>query len=408
MKVLMITPYVTIVGKREFERNKTGFGYMVFDIAKAVGNKAGVSLLATDSCGSAFELKNVLFLKRSWWLMLRYLFRCVKPKMLCDLLKRYQLNKGARLRLWYYWLMSGYVDKLVEGGGYDVVHIHGCGYADELWMRVCKKCQQKFVVTLHGLNSFSDSVKISHSGKRYERDFLTRVVAGEIPITVISTGMKRTIEKAYNINGCRNITVVCNSFSMTKDVMDSFSVRENYGIPIDGRIILYVGNLSVNKNQIQMIEAFGLLPKELCQNTWVLFCGNNHMHDSSLETTISQSCYSNHLILCGGVEKDLMSSYYKEADAVVLLSKSEGFGLSLIEGMHFGLPCAMFRDLDAFWDIYDSSAVVPIENRDNPSVATAIEELLTTRWNVQDIKKSSKRFESQTMADKYKKVYELL
>ena len=39
MKVLMIAPYVTINSRPEFSRNKTGFGYMVMDIAKAVGNK---------------------------------------------------------------------------------------------------------------------------------------------------------------------------------------------------------------------------------------------------------------------------------------------------------------------------------------------------------------------------------
>lgn len=291
-----------------------------------------------------------------------------------------------------------------------MVHIHGCGFFTEIWMQVCRRLNQKFIVTLHGLNSFSDTVHLNAAGKQYERDFLQLVAKGEIPITVISSGMKHIIEKTYGVKDCPNIKVVCNSFSFDgnlnsriKDVIGG-GIRELYNIPPDGKILLYVGNISVNKNQQQMVEAYALLPDYIRNKTWVLFCGRPSQ-GGSFERTVKESSFADHLVLCGNVPKETIADYYREADGVALLSVAEGFGLSLIEGMHFGVPCAMFKDMDAFEDIYDSCAVVPIEDRDNTSVASAVERLLETSWDKKAIKEYAQKFNNDSMAKNYIDVY---
>ncbi len=408
MKVLMLAPYVTINDRPEFSKNKTGFGYMVYDIARAVARTEKVEALASDCLGKEFEREGVKFLKRSIGICFLHFFRCLSPLVVWRMWRKYRMRAGSLTRLVYCWFISGYYCSVVCEGNYDIVHIHGCGFATELWMRVCKKCNQKFIVTLHGLNSFSDSVKLEKAGKQYERDFLKRVVDGEMPITVISTGMKRTIEKEYGVTNCNSITVVCNSYSFSNEKEISFSVRKKYGIPLDAKVLLYVGNISVNKNQIQMVKAFDLLQDHLRHQTWVLFCGNNHMGDNaSFENAIKQSLNVNHMVLCGGVNKELMPDYYRAANAVVLLSKTEGFGLSLIEGMHFGLPGLMFTDMDAYEDIYNESAVIGVPDRDSQSVAEGIGKLLTNNWEEEIIKKYSQKFESKTMAHNYISQYQL-
>lgn len=184
------------------------------------------------------------------------------------------------------------------------------------------------------------------------------------------------------------------------------SIREQYNIPQDCKILLYVGNINENKNQRQMVEVFELLPQELQEVTYILFCGGiSPDNRDSLGMLISSQPYSDHLILCGAVEKHKMPYYYMAADAVVLLSHCEGFGLSLIEGMHFGLPCAMFTDMDAFEDIFDKCAVVAIESRKNSSVSNGIKELLTLRWDKKAITDYSHKFESSAMAQEYIELY---
>lgn len=409
MNVLMVAPYVTIKGHKEFMRNQTGFGYMVYDIAQAVSKTEDVDLFATDSRGDSFVLDNIQFLKRSWWSFFVHFYNCLPLSAVQNLMAIYpEMKRGTKLRLLYYLLFTGYLRHIIENKRYDVVHFHGCGFSIELGMQVCKRCGQKFLVTLHGLNSFSDSIKLEPAGKNYERAFLKRVTEGIIPTTVISTGMKKLIEKTYNAPNCRTITVVCNSFNFAKETGTGLNVKTKYSIPQNAKVLLYVGNISYNKNQEQMVKAFGLLPDEIQENTYVFFCGADLTKDGVLQSLIKKSKYKNHLILCGAVAKDEMPNYYLAANGVVLLSYAEGFGLSLVEGMHYGLPCAMFRDMDAFEDIFNPCCVVAIDSRDNQNVANGLKKLLESNWDEEQIRVYSQRFDQHSMAEHYIRAYNSL
>lgn len=181
----------------------------------------------------------------------------------------------------------------------------------------------------------------------------------------------------------------------------SKSIREKYNIPLDAKIILYVGNISENKNQRQLIESFSMMPPKLCEITYVLFCGDLYDDPLNLKQLICSTPYSNHLIICGIVRRDEMQKYYQEGDAVVLLSYAEGFGLSLIEGMYFGLPCMMFSDIDAFEDIYNENVAIAINNRSNKAVVEGLNHLLTNKWDKEYIKTYSQKFCIKEMAKNY-------
>lgn len=183
------------------------------------------------------------------------------------------------------------------------------------------------------------------------------------------------------------------------------NIRERYKIPAGAKIILYVGNISRNKNQLQMVDAFDLLPRSLADNAYVLFCGEENDASISLPERISKSAFASHLIMCGGVPRQNMPDYYKSADAVVLLSFAEGFGLSLAEGMYFGLPSMTFSDLSAFQDLYEPESMVAITSRKDADVASALQTLLSTTWNRDVIRKLSNKFSSSNMADSYIAVY---
>lgn len=188
----------------------------------------------------------------------------------------------------------------------------------------------------------------------------------------------------------------------------SMSIRKKYNIPKEAKVLLYVGNISRNKNQIQMVKAYSLLPDELKNQTYVLFCGEVNSKDSEIEKVIASNPDAGHMILCGSVDKDKMPDYYRETNGVVLLSITEGFGLSLIEGMHYGKPCMMFSDMDAFSDIYDDNAVIAIPNRQNEIVANCLIQLLSKKWNQEDIVKLSQKFTMDSMAHNYIGVYQTI
>lgn len=268
-------------------------------------------------------------------------------------------------------------------------------------MDVCTRANQKFIVTLHGLNSFSESVELEQAGKRYERDFLQRVAEGEFPITVISTGIKRIIENTYKVKDIPNLFVVCNSFSFSETGGGNFNIRKEYGIPLDATVILYVGNICKRKNQGQIISAFSLLPKSIANGTYVLFLGKRLEEDYSIADLSKENDYFDHFIECGSIDKEMMPSFYMQGNAVALLSLSEGFGLGLIEGMHYGLPCISFDDIDAYEDIYNCNAMVGIAEHDDKTVARGLQILLTNQWDKDKIIEASRKFEPGKMATTY-------
>lgn len=401
----MIAPYVTIEGKKEYERNKTGFGYMVMDIAQAIGRLEEVELLTTDTRGGAFIYQGVKFWGRSVELFVKNIFHCLPLSLILRLKKDYTLTLGSFVRIVYYWLMTGYLYARLTKGHYEIVHIHGCGFATELWMNVCKKCNQKFVVTLHGLNSFSDTVKLEPAGKLYERNFLKRVVEGEFPITVISTGMKRLVEKTLRVEDCKNIEVVCNSFNFSDNNVE-LDIRANHGIPSERKVLVCIGNVCSRKNQGQLISAFKKLTGVLARDTYILFLGDNTQPDYTIESLSANNPWRDHFLAVGVVSKKQIASYYKQCDAVALMSLSEGFGLSLIEGMHFGKPCICFEDIDAFEDIYNARAMIGVKAHTDDAVAAGLTVLLTKEWDSEFIRAYSSKFEKDNMAKQYVEVYE--
>lgn len=109
-------------------------------------------------------------------------------------------------------------------------------------------------------------------------------------------------------------------------------------------ILLCVGNIGKRKNQGQLITAFSLLPAGLAERTYILFCGGNQDRDYTIEALSRSSEWQSHFISCDVVPKDRIDGYYEQSDAVALMSLSEGFGLSLIEGMHFGKLSISFTE----------------------------------------------------------------
>ena len=408
MRILFITTYVTNNSIPLLSQCKAGFGYMVYDIASSLSKKADVEVLLNNYRYEELESGGIKFLAATWGLFLKNIFKCSSPMIVFKLWRKYHIPLRTLVRLIYVWLISGYYYDVIHKGKYDVVHIHGCGYYDEFWMNICRRLNQKFVITLHGLNSFSDSVKLSPDGKRYEQDFLKRVAEGVFPITVISSGIKNLIEKTFGAPHRNNIYVVCNSFSFTEteNRNSTIDIKKYYNLPDYAKIVLYVGNLCQRKNQKSIIDAFPYLSSELADKTYFLFMGRNIESDYELDQYIEKSKFRKHFILCGNVEKQDVQYYYNQSDAVALFSISEGFGLSLIEGMYFGKPCITFSDLDAFCDIYDDKVVVAVCNRSDIEVAKGLESLLCSDWDADYIRAYSHKFDSQQMAENYISVYQ--
>ena len=194
MKTLFITPYITTQAHPAFftPNYQTGLGYMVYDIAYYVGRSENVDLFALIVMTESFNVGNMHVIGHNYFSILKH-FRLRSLLAAYRYLKKYPSCSLTHLiRIFGKFLIISQIEKIVKD--YDIVHIHGVSEVLNYIIDICQEQNVKFLVTLHGLISFEEAVKVSNGLKKTEKDFLVRAAKENIPVSFISTGIKETAE----------------------------------------------------------------------------------------------------------------------------------------------------------------------------------------------------------------------
>lgn len=403
MKILHITPALSNEKISHLNTVSSGLGYMVFDIAYQM------SLLSNNEV----EILNIKDFNPKTVIDDCCLFgiRCkdIKKYIFISNFKigfKHVLQYGKSFKdirnIFYYTIISGVLNKYIRSGKYDIIHLHGCDYYSDFIVDICVRHKIPLLITLHGLNSFG-GINVTKSIKKHERNFLKFTYMQNKYISFVSTGCMKKVCNWLNVPIPHYYNSIPNGCDIDKTNTDT-RVRIQYNIPENAFIILYVGNIGSNKNQRGFAEAFLRLSEDEQKNIYVMFIGRDHDNLFFKEF----SCKNEHLICCGFVEKKIIHKYYQAANAVALVSISEGFGLGLIEGFAYGLPGLAVKDMDAIEDIYDENSLILIEKRDIDSICEGIRKLVKTRWNKYLIMRHSEKFSLNQMTKNYLKTYNII
>lgn len=397
MKVLIATTYIYRKEWPEFTRNRTGFGIMVNDIFESVSEETDtyfISPVITEGHGRVLKHTwgDVLGSARlkDWGRGFKYFFE-------------YPQGLKGRIKYFYYALNSGSIRKTIRKIKPDVVHIHGIGAQIKPFIEVCEEEKVPYIVTLHGLIGLDDTVQAATWDKQMEKDFLIEADRIGIPVTVISTGMKRRIEKNYLGHDAKNITVVCNGTRIPYDekliALDVIDLRKQYGLT-DEKIIVAIGTVCERKNQIQIVRAMKMI-KMPCH---LFLCGGDATN-GEIQKAIDEAGLNEKVHLLGFLPHEKVEQVLEQADLNVVASKDEGFGLSIIEAYSHGVPTVIYADLDAVSDLFDDRAMIGVEGRKDAELVIGIEKGLTRRWDRLWIKEYAKNFSLEKLANQYKIEY---
>ena len=103
--------------------------------------------------------------------------------------------------------------------------------------------------------------------------------------------------------------------------------------------ILYISRIEhPGKNHVRLIEAYGKLPRALAEAHPLVIAGADWKDAEVVHEAAAKSPHANLIRFTGFVED--VESLWAEAGFYVFPSLFEGFGLSLIEAMARGIPCA--------------------------------------------------------------------
>ncbi len=406
MKIMILAPYIYDKDMPEFSVNKTGFGIMVNDIVKSVAEIEDVELLTRVITNAQRKHEGKYKLVSHTWKQILMSANIGDWGMA---IKKFLDTEGRlkdRLRQMFYCLDRGYVRKYIMMSEPDVVHIHGIGSITESYIEICEELQQKYMVTLHGLIGLNDSVKVTEKERKIEKNFLQYADKENIPVSVISSGMKKRIEKNYLMHEAKNITVITNGTHIpyTYKIDDKDDIRRKYNLSETCKICVVIGSIMERKNQTQIVEAFAQLNEDIRENCAIFMCGRDMM-EGAVEKRISELGCEKRIFVLGFVEHKEIEKILQVADLNIVASLDEGFGLSIIEAYTYGVPTVTFSDLDAVTDLYNSNTMVLIENRDTESLAEGMNIALQKRWNKEEIIEYSKTFSIENMAALYLKSY---
>lgn len=426
MKVMIIAPYIYDDNIIEFTKNKTGFGIMVQNIVSSVAELENVILLTRVITKGKNE-KNFKILSHTWG----QFFSNAKLKDWLIGIKAFFANGVTvkdKARHVFYEVDGGYVRKQIQKEKPDIVHIHGIGTITESYIRICEEMKVRYTVTLHGLIGLNDSVSAPAYEKQIERDFLIKAEKNNIPISVISSGMKARIEEKYLGKKANNITVITNG-TKKSDENDTKFIREEgtltqekfqeyysdclkqndlypklsdtyaylqYSKKNGKKILFFVGNITKNKNQMQAVEI--LKNTKVFENILLVLWGRE-VDNGEVRKKIAEYQLHKNVIL-GGFN-DRMDIFWKFCDVNLFLSLNDGFGLPIVEGYMHGVPCVTFEDLDATQDLYYPEAMLKVKDRSNESVTDTLKTALDKNWKYEEIIEIGNMFSIDIMSEKY-------
>lgn len=433
MKVMIIAPYIYDDNMIEFTKNKTGFGLMVQNIVSSVAELENVVLLTRVITKGKNE-KKFKILSHTWG----QFFSNAKLKDWLIGIKAFFANGVTvkdKARHVFYEVDGGYVRKQIQKEKPDIVHIHGIGTITESYIRICEEMKVRYTVTLHGLIGLNDSVSAPAYEKQIERDFLIKAEKNNIPVSVISIGMKARIEEKYLGKKANNITVITNGTKKSNE-NDTKFIREEgtltqekfqeyysdclkqndlypklndtyaylqYSKKNGKKILFFVGNITKNKNQMQAVEI--LKNTKVFKNTLLVLWGREVDNGEVRRKIVEYQLHKN--VILGGFN-DQMDIFWKFCDINLFLSLNDGFGLPIVEGYMHGVPCVTFEDLDATQDLYYPEAMLKVKDRSIESVANALRTSLDKNWNHEEIAEIGNMFSIDSMSEKYVNWYRTL
>lgn len=397
MKILFFAPYIYDLNHNEFTRTSSGFGYMVNDILKEV-SKLQETYLLTHQFTKGY--------KESYIACRHTKLDFIKHIQLRDVycgLKFFFSSKVPfknRIRYVYYYLNRGSIEFCFKKINPDIIHIHGLTFQTKPIVELCKKQGYKYIVTLHGLNGLNESVNLPQIEKDYEYLALRELEKDRIITTVVSSGVKKNIMSMYQLSG-EHIVVILNGTHVKKVNINNKVCKDKKSKKYH---ILCIGTVEECKNQMQLLRACALLPEETKRKLEVHIIGGKS-ENIDIDKEIKMLQINQVVTYHGFIERKKIAKMWSEADLNAVMSKSEGFGLSIIEGFVYGVPTITFSDLDAVHDLYDEKAIMLIHKRDDKAVAEALVEALERTWDYHYIMNLVQKYSMENIGKQYNEIY---
>ena len=217
---------------------------------------------------------------------------------------------------------------------------------------------------VHDLSQYHVPVKYDKFRMFYIKHVLPYYVRKAQSIVAISNSTKNDLIKYWHIPE-EKITVVYNGFTPPERV-EKNKLKQ----------ILYISRIEhPGKNHLNLLKAFELLPENLRKEYTLVMPGAAWNGAETVFEYAEKSPCKEQFKFTGFVDFAKLPELYSQSVMYIFPSNFEGFGLSLLEAMHAGLPCACSNN-SSLGEL-GSGAAELFDPASPQKIASAMEKILT-------------------------------
>ncbi len=218
--------------------------------------------------------------------------------------------------LWAYWFEYKVNKKLREIKADVFISLEGFG---QLLNPI------KSIVLLHDIHFLHYPQHYKGSHQWFYSVFFKRYAKAASKLCSVSAYCQQDIAKQYNIPP-KNITVLYNGIRRLP--APSLKHSEHY--------FFFIGNLNERKNIKRQIQAFLRFKETDTQGLKFYVAGRGN--SKLIKKEFKSSKFKDSVVFLGRISDSEYAHYLSGAKALLYVSFLEGFGMPILEAMHFGVP----------------------------------------------------------------------
>lgn len=244
-------------------------------------------------------------------------------------------------------------------------------FSPDGWMSLLTKTPT--VNVIHDLNFIHRPSDFPFWVRRYYQYFFPKFAHKAKRLITVSEYSKKDIVQTFGVNPSK-IDVSyngCNPLytSLTEDV--KLEVRKIYSDKCP--YFIYIGSRNPRKNIEGLLDAFELFKKTDTRKCKLLFVGEPMWDKSYLSGKINNMQFKNDLVFTGRLSTEILQLVLASAEALMLVSFAEGFGIPVIEAMYCDVPviCSKAASMPEI----AGNAAVFVDPRSVDEIANAMKQL---------------------------------
>lgn len=297
-------------------------------------------------------------------------------------------------------ILTAYFYILLKKVRFDIIHAYFLFFPGYLGIKLGNLFNKPVVVTAMG-SDINMLVDKSIHGKNVKPHIIKKITLTLKKADLIVAKSDYLKERVMEFGVSKDkVKVINNGVSE-----EQFHLLDKQGEALNEKkkIVLYVGNLLVEKGVVELIEAVEILSRK--RDDFSLKLIGNGPFKKELSKLIEKLRLVKFVGLEGEKEHEEIPQWIHKSHVVCLPSYHEGFPNIVVESISCGRPVVASNIGGIPEIINDKELGILIPPRDPEKLAWALEEALDKEWNREEIAGSAARFYWDTILPKFEELY---